>query len=130
MKRRDSLLRLKRFRVDELKRRSEARVQSNPEFGYVMEDMERLRGMQQTQEKDALAIDHRQLEALSVEPLLQPGLLGGALDLGAHNIEPWANGALVVSCGAWTVIASARAGSVIASFEQTQATDVAAAAAE
>src|SRR6266513_2006423 len=29
--------------VDELKRRSEARVQANPEFKYVMEDMERLR---------------------------------------------------------------------------------------
>jgi carboxyl-terminal processing protease len=29
--------------VDELKRRSEARVQANPEFRYVMEDMERLR---------------------------------------------------------------------------------------
>jgi carboxyl-terminal processing protease len=29
--------------IDELKRRSEARVQSNPEFHYVMEDMERLR---------------------------------------------------------------------------------------
>src|SRR3982075_3070729 len=29
--------------ADELKRRSEARVQSNPEFKYVMEDMERLR---------------------------------------------------------------------------------------
>src|SRR5437762_1711711 len=29
--------------IDELKRRSEARVQSNPEFKYVMEDMERLR---------------------------------------------------------------------------------------
>src|SRR6266576_3603589 len=29
--------------VDELKRRSEARVQGNPEFKYVMEDMERLR---------------------------------------------------------------------------------------
>src|SRR6266705_666752 len=29
--------------ADELKRRSEARVQANPEFRYVMEDMERLR---------------------------------------------------------------------------------------
>ncbi len=29
--------------IDELKRRSEARVQANPEFKYVMEDMERLR---------------------------------------------------------------------------------------
>jgi carboxyl-terminal processing protease len=29
--------------VDELKRRSEARVQANPEFKYVLEDMERLR---------------------------------------------------------------------------------------
>ncbi len=29
--------------LDELKRRSEARVQANPEFKYVMEDMERLR---------------------------------------------------------------------------------------
>jgi len=29
--------------ADELKRRSEARVQANPEFKYVMEDMERLR---------------------------------------------------------------------------------------
>ena len=29
--------------IDELKRRSEARVQGNPEFRYVMEDMERLR---------------------------------------------------------------------------------------
>ena len=29
--------------VDELKRRSEARVEANPEFRYVMEDMERLR---------------------------------------------------------------------------------------
>src|SRR4051812_21582504 len=29
--------------IDELKRRSEARVQGNPEFKYVMEDMERLR---------------------------------------------------------------------------------------
>jgi carboxyl-terminal processing protease len=29
--------------IDELKRRSDARVQSNPEFRYVMEDMERLR---------------------------------------------------------------------------------------
>ncbi|HKP05223.1 MAG TPA: carboxy terminal-processing peptidase [Chthoniobacterales bacterium] len=29
--------------VDELKRRSEARVQADPEFRYVMEDMERLR---------------------------------------------------------------------------------------
>ena len=29
--------------VDELKRRSETRVQANPEFRYVMEDMERLR---------------------------------------------------------------------------------------
>jgi carboxyl-terminal processing protease len=29
--------------VDELKRRSEGRVQANPEFRYVMEDMERLR---------------------------------------------------------------------------------------
>jgi len=29
--------------IDELKRRSEARVQANPEFRYVMEDMERLR---------------------------------------------------------------------------------------
>ena len=29
--------------IDELKRRSEARVQANPEFHYVMEDMERLR---------------------------------------------------------------------------------------
>src|ERR1700720_693833 len=29
--------------IDELKRRSEARVQNNPEFHYVMEDMERLR---------------------------------------------------------------------------------------
>jgi carboxyl-terminal processing protease len=29
--------------VDELKRRSQARVQANPEFRYVMEDMERLR---------------------------------------------------------------------------------------
>lgn len=29
--------------VDELKRRSEERIQSNPEFHYVMEDMERLR---------------------------------------------------------------------------------------
>src|SRR6266436_3059578 len=29
--------------IDELKRRSEARVQSNPEFKYVMEDMGRLR---------------------------------------------------------------------------------------
>src|SRR6195256_5397667 len=29
--------------VDELKRRSEARVQANPEFKYVMEDLERLR---------------------------------------------------------------------------------------
>ena len=29
--------------VDELKRRSEARVQANPEFKYVMEDMDRLR---------------------------------------------------------------------------------------
>ena len=29
--------------VDELKRRSETRVQTNPEFRYVMEDMERLR---------------------------------------------------------------------------------------
>ena len=29
--------------VDELKRRSQARVHSNPEFRYVMEDMERLR---------------------------------------------------------------------------------------
>jgi carboxyl-terminal processing protease len=29
--------------ADELKRRSEARVQANPEFHYVMEDMERLR---------------------------------------------------------------------------------------
>jgi carboxyl-terminal processing protease len=29
--------------VDELKRRSEARVQASPEFRYVMEDMERLR---------------------------------------------------------------------------------------
>src|SRR4051812_42257587 len=29
--------------IDELKRRSEARVQSNPEFRYVMEDMDRLR---------------------------------------------------------------------------------------
>lgn len=29
--------------VDELKRRSDARVQGNPEFRYVMEDMERLR---------------------------------------------------------------------------------------
>jgi carboxyl-terminal processing protease len=29
--------------IDELKRRSEARVQGNPEFHYVMEDMERMR---------------------------------------------------------------------------------------
>jgi carboxyl-terminal processing protease len=29
--------------IDELKRRSEARVQTNPEFHYVMEDMDRLR---------------------------------------------------------------------------------------
>ncbi|MFN2622069.1 MAG: carboxy terminal-processing peptidase [Chthoniobacterales bacterium] len=29
--------------IDELKRRSEARVQGNPEFHYVMEDMDRLR---------------------------------------------------------------------------------------
>jgi carboxyl-terminal processing protease len=29
--------------IDELKHRSEARVQANPEFRYVMEDMERLR---------------------------------------------------------------------------------------
>ena len=29
--------------VDELKRRSDARIQANPEFRYVMEDMERLR---------------------------------------------------------------------------------------
>ena len=29
--------------IDELKRRSAARVQANPEFHYVMEDMERLR---------------------------------------------------------------------------------------
>jgi carboxyl-terminal processing protease len=29
--------------IDELKRRSQARVQANPEFKYVMEDMERLR---------------------------------------------------------------------------------------
>src|ERR1043166_8631499 len=29
--------------IDELKRRSEARVQANPEFHYVMEDMDRLR---------------------------------------------------------------------------------------
>ena len=29
--------------IDELKRRSETRVQANPEFRYVMEDMERLR---------------------------------------------------------------------------------------
>src|SRR5467141_2105927 len=29
--------------IDELKRRSEARVQGNPEFKYVMEDMDRLR---------------------------------------------------------------------------------------
>lgn len=29
--------------VDELKRRSEGRIQNNPEFHYVMEDMERLR---------------------------------------------------------------------------------------
>ncbi len=29
--------------IDELKRRSEARVQTNPEFKYVMEDMDRLR---------------------------------------------------------------------------------------
>jgi carboxyl-terminal processing protease len=29
--------------IDELKRRSDARVQSNPEFRYVMEDMDRLR---------------------------------------------------------------------------------------
>src|SRR5438270_8025069 len=29
--------------IDELKRRSEARVQNNPEFHYVMEDMDRLR---------------------------------------------------------------------------------------
>lgn len=29
--------------IDELKRRSEARAQNNPEFHYVMEDMERLR---------------------------------------------------------------------------------------
>ena len=29
--------------IDELKRRSSARVQTNPEFHYVMEDMERLR---------------------------------------------------------------------------------------
>ena len=29
--------------VDELKRRSEARIQTNPEFRYVMEDMDRLR---------------------------------------------------------------------------------------
>src|SRR5436190_2850424 len=29
--------------IDELKRRSEVRVQANPEFKYVMEDMERLR---------------------------------------------------------------------------------------
>jgi carboxyl-terminal processing protease len=29
--------------IDELKRRSEARVQANPEFKYVMEDMDRLR---------------------------------------------------------------------------------------
>src|SRR6185312_10195575 len=29
--------------IDELKRRSSARVQTDPEFHYVMEDMERLR---------------------------------------------------------------------------------------
>lgn len=29
--------------IDELKRRSDARIQNNPEFHYVMEDMERLR---------------------------------------------------------------------------------------
>jgi carboxyl-terminal processing protease len=29
--------------IDELKRRSEARIQTNPEFRYVMEDMDRLR---------------------------------------------------------------------------------------
>jgi carboxyl-terminal processing protease len=29
--------------IDELKRRSDARVQNNPEFRYVMEDMDRLR---------------------------------------------------------------------------------------
>ncbi|MEY2559737.1 MAG: carboxyl-terminal processing protease [Verrucomicrobiota bacterium] len=67
--------------VDELKRRSEARVQSNPEFGYVMEDMGRLRkrldenriSLNEDIRKSELSEDKLRKETRSKERLARQG---------------------------------------------------------
>jgi carboxyl-terminal processing protease len=100
--------------VDELKRRSEARVQANPEFHYVMEDMDRLRKRldenrislnedtrkaelnedkvrKETRAKERLARNDEQMQMIRItldnvdKPNLQPVLFPGNLAANKKN---------------------------------------------
>jgi len=100
--------------IDELKRRSEARVQNNPEFHYVMEDMGRLRKRldenrislnedtrkaelnedkirKETRAKDRLARHDEQMQMIRLtldnvdKPNLQPILFPGNLAANKKN---------------------------------------------
>jgi carboxyl-terminal processing protease len=81
--------------VDELKRRSEARVQSNPEFGYVMEDMTRLRkrldenriSLNEDVRKSELTEDKLRKETRSKERLARQGEDMQMIRLTLDNVE-------------------------------------------
>src|SRR4051812_22687673 len=103
--------------VDELKRRSEARVQANPEFKYVMEDMERLRKRldenrislneevrktelnedklrKESRPKDRLARNDEQMQMIRLtldtvdKPNLQPITFSGKLAASKKKVAP------------------------------------------
>src|SRR4051812_43644218 len=103
--------------IDELKRRSEARVQANPEFRYVMEDMDRLRKRldenrislnedvrktelnedklrKESRPKDRLARNDEQMQMIRLtldtvdKPNLQPILFPGKLAATKKNKAP------------------------------------------
>ncbi|MEN3369546.1 MAG: carboxyl-terminal processing protease [Verrucomicrobiota bacterium] len=81
--------------VDELKRRSETRVRSNPEFGYVMEDMGRLRkrldenriSLNEDVRKSELGEDKLRKEMRSKERLARQGEDMQMIRLTLDNVE-------------------------------------------